>query len=311
MIRERHAMVLCAGLGTRLQPLTTVRSKPAVPVGGEPLVRRILAWLSGEGVTHAVLNLHHLPATVARVVGDGSDLNIHVRYSWEQPLVLGSAGGPRLALDIIGAKRFLIVNGDVLTDPPISDLETVHAASGALATLAVVPNEHPHRYGGLDVADDGRVVGLVPRGATRPSWHFLGVQLVEREVFEPVEPGSFASSIGDVYDRWIAARPGSIRAHVCEARFWDVGTPADYWWTCRELAGAPPQGLREADVAGTARVVDSILWEGVRIGERSRVEGCIVTDGVHVAAGRVYEHAVLVRGDDGDTVAVPFSRERP
>ena len=88
-----HALVLTAGLGTRLRPLTQVRAKPAIPVAGEPMVRRIVRWLAG-GVTDVVLNLHHLPETLAAAVGDGSDLGVRARYSWEQPEVLGSAGGP-------------------------------------------------------------------------------------------------------------------------------------------------------------------------------------------------------------------------
>ena len=109
------ALVLTAGLGTRLRPLTAVRAKPALPVAGEPLVRRILRWLAAAGVKRPVLNLHHLPETVTALVGDGADLGPSVRYSWEIPM-LGSAGGPRRALPLLDADRFLIVNGDTLTD---------------------------------------------------------------------------------------------------------------------------------------------------------------------------------------------------
>src|SRR3977135_204463 len=94
----RHALVLTAGLGTRLRPLTQVRAKPAVPVAGEPIVRRIIGWLGRQRVTERVLTLHHLPHTLPAIVGDGSDRGVRVRYSWEQPEVLGSAGGPRRAL---------------------------------------------------------------------------------------------------------------------------------------------------------------------------------------------------------------------
>src|SRR5438128_12573924 len=94
----RYALLLAAGLGTRLRPLTDVRARPAIPVAGEPMIRRIIGWLAENGVRSIVLNLHHLPETLTAVVGDGSDLGASVRYSWEQPLVLGSAGGPRLAL---------------------------------------------------------------------------------------------------------------------------------------------------------------------------------------------------------------------
>src|SRR5436190_23809282 len=97
------ALVLSAGLGTRLHPLTLARAKPAIPLAGRPMIHRIVQWLVRNEVTDIVVNLHHLPATITRVLGDGSDLGAAVRYSWEQPRVLGSAGGPRQALAILGA----------------------------------------------------------------------------------------------------------------------------------------------------------------------------------------------------------------
>src|SRR5712691_911011 len=143
----RHALVLTAGLGTRLQPLTSVRAKPALPVAGEPLIRRIIAWLAGQGVTEVVINLHHLPHTLTAVVGDGSDLGVHVRYSWEAPQVLGSAGGPSRALDILGAEQFFLVNGDTLTDVDLGRLAAAHTANGARVTLALASSHDPSRYG--------------------------------------------------------------------------------------------------------------------------------------------------------------------
>src|SRR6478736_1023377 len=144
------AMLLAAGLGTRLRPLTAVRAKPAVPVNGRPLARRILTWLAGHGIRDAVVNLHHRPETVAAVVGDGSDLGLRVRYSWEQP-VLGSAGGPRHALPLLtdgAGGPFLIVNADTLSTVDLAALLARHLSSGALVTMALIPNPDPMKYGG-------------------------------------------------------------------------------------------------------------------------------------------------------------------
>jgi NDP-sugar pyrophosphorylase family protein len=140
----RHALVLTAGLGTRLHPLTEVRAKPAVPIGGEPIVRRIARWLAGNGVTDLVLNLHHLPSSLTAIMGEGRDLGVRVRYSWEQPVVLGTAGGPRQALPLIDADAFLIVNGDTMTDVDLGALHATHVSSKALVTLA-------EEYSGRDV----------------------------------------------------------------------------------------------------------------------------------------------------------------
>src|SRR5262249_40920599 len=159
-----RALILTAGLGTRLQPLTGRRAKPAIPVAGEPMIRRIMRWLASHGVNDLVLNLHYLPETLTAIVGDGSDAGVRVRYSWEQPVVLGSAGGPRLALPLIGADTFFIINGDTLTDVNLAAIASAHEQSRALVTLALVPNREFDRYGGVVVDDDSRVTGFAPRG---------------------------------------------------------------------------------------------------------------------------------------------------
>src|SRR5207244_3507808 len=117
------------GLGTRLRPLTEVCAKAAIPVAGEPSIRRIVVWLAGHGVDDVVLNLHHRPETIAAVAGDGGDLGVRVRYSWEQPVVLGAAGGPRQALAIVGADVFFLINGDTLTDLDLGAFCQAHQAS--------------------------------------------------------------------------------------------------------------------------------------------------------------------------------------
>src|SRR5688572_2883593 len=221
------ALILTAGLGTRLRPLSYERAKGALPVAGEPLVRRILRWLADGGVTEAVLNLHHLPHTLTALVGDGSDLGVRVRYSWETP-VLGSAGGPRRALPLLGRSTFLIVNGDTLTDLDPAPLVEQHRQTGALVTMAVVPNTAPDRYSGLAVDDDGLVTGVIKRGSSAASFHFIGVQVAESEAFASVPPATPYESVGGLYQELIARRPGTIRAFRTRAAFLDIGTPSDY-----------------------------------------------------------------------------------
>jgi mannose-1-phosphate guanylyltransferase len=308
----RHALVLTAGLGTRLRPLTEVRAKPAIPVGGEPLVRRIIAWLAANGVTDLVLNLHHLPETLTASVGDGSDQSARVRYSWEQPVVLGSAGGPRQALPIIGVETFLIVNGDTLTDVDLSALSAAHARSHALVTLALVPNTEPHRYGGVRLDADGAVIGFARRGpAALGSFHFVGVQVVSAEVFRSVPAGVAVNSIGGLYDEVIAARPGAIRGYLSHARFWDVGTPLDYVKTSAAFStdrSGADRG-RRLHIDPSAYLARTILWDDVEVGPRAVLEDCIVTDGARVPADAVYRRAILRRanGGRGELVVSPLS----
>jgi mannose-1-phosphate guanylyltransferase len=305
-----RALVLTAGLGTRLRPLTDVRAKPAIPVAGEPMIRRIIAWLVSHGVHDLVLNLHHRPGTLTARVGDGADLGARVRYSWEQPRVLGSAGGPRLARPIVEADTFLIVNGDTLTDVNLVALARAHAASGALVTMALVPNREFNRYGGV-LLDGDRVTGFASRGpASAGSGHFIGVQIVSGAVFDPVRAGDAASSVGGVYNALIAAHPGAVRGYLCDAEFWDVGTVEDYWRTSNAFAArsaaASSSTERAAQIDPSARVTRSILWDDVVVEPQAIVEDCIVTDGVHIGAGDSYRRAVLIHDESGNVTAVPM-----
>jgi mannose-1-phosphate guanylyltransferase len=298
-----HALLLTAGLGTRLQPLTHVRAKPAVPVAGEPIVTRIIRWLARQQVTELTLNLHHLPETLAARIGDGSDLDVRVRYSWEQPEVLGSAGGPRRALPIIGSETFFLINGDTMTDLALEPLAAAHLKSGALVTMALVPNREPDRYGGVLLTADGSFSGFVGRGpGAVGSFHFIGVQAAHSSAFSAI-PESRVVNVHAVYEALAASKPGSIRGHLCEAAFWDIGTPADYWTTNAAFLGsdAPERSYgRNARLDPGARVSRSILWDDVEIRAHAVVEDCIVTDGVTVPAGTTYRRAILIR--DGDHV---------
>jgi mannose-1-phosphate guanylyltransferase len=303
-----QALVLTAGLGTRLRPLTDVRAKPAIPVAGDAMIRRIVAWLVSHGVDDLVLNLHHRPETLTAVLGDGADLGARVRYSWEQPRVLGSAGGPRLAQPIVGAETFLVVNGDTLTDLDLARFAGAHAGSGAAATLALVPNRDFTRYGGVRLDAEQRVVGFTPRGpGAEGSYHFIGVQMVEASAFEGVAAGEPASSIGGVYDALFAQQPGRVRGWVCDAAFWDVGTVADYWRTSAAFsANAIETGASEPHrprIDASARVTRSILWDDVVVHADAVLDECIVTDGVVVPPGVQYRRSVVMAGD-GDSPIV-------
>jgi NDP-sugar pyrophosphorylase family protein len=308
------ALVLTAGLATRLRPLSFVRAKAALPVAGIPIVRRILRWLAAGGVIDVVLNLHHLPHTLTTLVGDGSDLGLHVRYSWETP-VLGSAGGPKRALPLLQpadvkpdgqrptrASSFLIVNGDTLTDVNLGAVVDDHQRSGALVTIAVVPNTEPDKYGGALVNRDGTVTGFAKRGSAQGSFHVIGVQVAEPEAFASVPADIPFESTRALYPSLIQSRPGTIRAFHASAEFFDIGTPADYLATSLLLAEREAIGLdmgARHDVSSTARVERSILWDDVVVGDGAMLKECVVTDGVHVPADTSW-HGVTIRTSSGE-----------
>src|SRR5260221_9514421 len=311
-----RALVLAAGLGSRLQPLTLARAKAAAPVDGEPLARRTIRWLVGHGVRDLVLNLHHKPESITAAVGDGSDLGARVWYSWESP-VLGSAGGPRHALPLLldrpsppsgfggtsgeAERTFVLVNGDTLTDVDLPAMVAQHRRTGALVTMALIANPRPDKYGGVLLDADGAVTGFTRRGNPEPSFHFIGPQVVEAEAFMSLEDGVPAESVLGIYPLLMASRAGSVRGFVSDAGFRDIGTPADLLQTSLDLAAADgrvdrPRWGRRVRLAPGARVTRSVLWDDVTVGAGAVLTECVVADGVHIPDGAVMTRCAIVRG---------------
>lgn len=299
------ALLLTAGLGTRLRPLTDELAKPALPVAGATLVERIVVGLRRHAVIDLLLNLHYLPSTITGVVGDGSGLGVRVRYSWEVPL-LGSGGGPRRAFSLVSDDRLWLVNGDTLSDVDLQAMGREHAQTDALVTMAVIPNPAPARYGGVVVDDDGTVTAFVPRGSPGPTWHFVGVQVAERAAFAPLADGVPAESVTGVYRSLMSGRRGAVRAFRTATRFLDIGTPCDYLEACLAIADASVVAPLSARVAPTARLSRAVLWDAVEIGEGVALDQVVVTRGVRVPPGFTAARAVLTPGSGGPAVT-PFT----
>jgi NDP-sugar pyrophosphorylase family protein len=317
-----RALVLAAGLGTRLHPLTLARAKAAAAVDGEPLVRRSIGWLVSQGFTDLVVNLHHKPESITSVVGDGADLGARVRYSWESP-VLGSAGGPRHALPLLldrdlsrrsraaaddAGLTCLIVNGDTLTNVDLRAMVDQHRRSGALVTMALIPNPRPDKYGSVLLDDAGAVIGFTKRGVE--GLHFIGPQVIEAEPFLRLEDGIPSESVLSLYPKLMAERPGSVRGFVCDSPFHDIGTPADLLQTSLELAAADgrtdrPRWGRDTVVDPAARVTRSVLWDNVRVGAGATVHECVVADDVEIPAEASYSRSAIVR-HDGALLVTPL-----
>jgi len=305
-LSEWPALVLTAGLATRLRPLSDVRAKAALPVAGTPLVVRILEWLRAAGVTRAVLNLHHRPETVTRTVGDGSRWGIEVRYSWEGT-ILGSAGGPRRALPLLEAERFLIVNGDTLTDCDLQALVDRHAASRALVTMALVSGD-VDRYGGAIVNPDGYITGFArgrraqPALSAPPALHFIGVQAAEARAFDTVPDEEPYEIVKTLYPRLIDASPTAVAAFESRAEFLDVGTAKDYLDTVALIARREGRAFDRGDdvrVGAGSVITETVIWNRVTIGRGVHLNRCVVADNVAIPDGMHVENQVLVATEQG------------
>lgn len=296
------ALVMTAGLGTRLQPLSSVRAKPALPVAGTPLVTRILQWLRASGVRRVVLNLHHRADSITAIVGDGSRLALDVRYSWETDL-LGSAGGPARAIPLLDADRFLIVNGDTLADVDLHALAAQHLDTNALVTMAVVDGRPG--YNGVIAGSNGMVQGF---GQAPGAFHFIGIQAVNASVFAGVSPDARSETVHGLYPPLIASRAEAVRVFHTTAEFFDIGSPRDYLDTAITIAAREQRPLdrgRDCLVAQGATVTDTILWDRVTIGEGARLSRCVVADDLVVPAGAEFSQCSLVMRDN-TVEAIPF-----
>jgi NDP-sugar pyrophosphorylase family protein len=218
--------------------------------------------------------------------------------------VLGSAGGPRHALPLLteggAGSTCLIVNGDTLTDVNLRAMVDQHRRSGALVTMALIPNPRPDKYGGVLLDADGAVTGFSRRGSAETSLHFIGPQVIEAEPFMRLEDGVASESVLGLYPQLMTERPGSVRGFVCDSPFHDIGTPADLLQTSLELAAADgradrPRWGHDVVVDPSARVTRSVLWDRVRIGAHATIHECVVADGVEIPDGANYARAAIVQ----------------
>lgn len=220
------AVVLSAGLGTRLRPLTDTTPKVLLPVAGEPLLFHTLRLLAGAGVKRAGINLHHLGDVVREAVGDGRKFGLEVVYS-EEPELLGSAGAVRKLAPAIDG-RFAILYGDVLTDLDLGRLERFHEAHEAVMTLALTHAEDPTRCGVVEIDDSGRVLSFAekPRAARPDADTSAAVYVCEPEVLSSIGDG-FSDFGSDVIPSLIESGE-PVYGMRTNAYFQDIGTPEGY-----------------------------------------------------------------------------------
>jgi len=293
------AMILAAGMGLRMRPLTLVRAKPVLPVLNRPLLHWTLERLARDGVTDVVVNLHHLPETVTAALGDGQDLGLTIHYSPERR-ILGTGGGPRAVRDFFGTEPFLLVNGDMLFDFDLRRLVARHRSSGARATLALLPNPDPRVYGPVVTDRTGAVLSLAgrPRRARGTVSLFTGVHVMDPVLLDLLPEGA-SDTVLDLYAP-LVAEGGHVAGVRVKGAWYDLGRPAPYRDT--QLRLLPGRGRDRAlvhptaQVSSSARLRRSVVGAGARIGAGARVERSILWDGATVEEGAQVREAVVVSG---------------
>lgn len=223
------AMILAAGLGTRLRPLTNRTPKPLLPVAGTPLIVWNLLLLRRHGILDVIINLHHLGSVIQQALGDGATIGMRLAYSHE-PVILGTGGGIKQAEPFFGGEPFLVLNGDTLLELDLGSLMQFHREGGALATMVVRQDPDADRWGAVEMDERRRVVRINGRGlpdvAASCTRMFAGVHVMASALLREV-PADRETSIIDAYVREIG-RGASILGFDMTGYWSDVGTPERY-----------------------------------------------------------------------------------
>jgi NDP-sugar pyrophosphorylase family protein len=224
------AMLLAAGLGERMFPLTLSRPKPVIPVLGRPIAMQLLHWLAGHGVDAAVLNLHHLPEVVEQEIGSGGSAGLPpIQYTYE-PEILGTAGGIRNAARLLrGNGPIVVCNSDFLSDIDLGAALAQHRASGLPVTLVLTPARDG--YSVVEVDRASRVIALAGRPRTDAKrvagrYLFTGCQIMEEQVLERIPEAGPSDIVRDVY--WGMAEEGLLGGYLHEGFWWEFGSPGLY-----------------------------------------------------------------------------------
>ncbi len=324
-------MILAAGYGERLWPLTADRTKPALPVLGKPLVGYVAEYLAQFGIRDVIVNLHHRPESVKRSLGDGSEFGVRLEYVHE-PVILGTSGALDNARGLLDRETFVVVNGKIITDIDLGAALKTHHEQNALATLVLLRNTKLEQFSVVETCD-GLVTGFagMPKLETIASpaespLMFTGIQILEPRIFNYIPRGVFSHSTSDVYPQAIV-QGERIAAHVAEGMWYELSTLQRYLDISLALlkrAGRDVFVGRDSAIDEAATVRDSILWNDVTIEAGARIEKAIVGDGVRVYAGEQFQNAVVVRADllaghtapskalkghaEGDKFVVPLSQ---
>jgi mannose-1-phosphate guanylyltransferase len=320
-----QALILAGGEGTRLRPLTSTIPKPVVPLVDRPFITYMIEWLRSHGVDDVILACGFMADDVRSVIGDGSSLGLRLRYI-EEPRPLGTGGALKYAADLL-ADRFLMLNGDVLTDIDLGAQLSQHERTGARATLALVKVEDPAAYGLVRCGSDQSVQAFVEKpapGQVDTNLISAGAYVLERDVLDEMAPAGTNISIErDVFPLLVSH---GLYGYVAAGYWLDIGTPERYLQGSFDILSGrvrtqlstrlESEGSVLVDSSGVEATViapalvqadcvlctdatigpDVVLGPGVFVGERARVRRSVLLEGASIGTGTVISDAIVGPG---------------
>jgi len=301
------AMVMAAGLGTRLRPLTHEIPKPLVPVANRPILEHILRGLAGDGFREVVANLHWFPDTIRDRFGDGTAAGVELTYSYEEQL-LGTAGGVRNVRDFFGSEPFVVMAGDALTDIDLAALARAHAEHDWIATLAVKRVLNTTEYGVVVTGADGRVQGFQEKPDPAEALSDLAncmIYVLEPEIFDHFPDAEEVDFALDVFPALLEADV-PFGVHVTDAYWNDVGSLPEYLQgnldvltgeVAVEPLGRRVESAEEAGFDGIELTGPVLIGEGAEVGPGARLDGpLVIGPGASIGAGAMVRQSVLLAG---------------
>jgi mannose-1-phosphate guanylyltransferase/mannose-1-phosphate guanylyltransferase/phosphomannomutase len=313
-------MVLAAGLGTRLRPITYAMPKPMVPVLNRPVMEHILLLLARHGFERTIANLHWFPELIESHFGDGRRLGVELTYSREERL-LGTSGGVRNAAGFLG-DSFLVISGDALTDIDLAAMRDFHESHDGIATLATKRVEDTSQFGVAITGADGRIQGFQEKPDPAEALSDLancGIYMFRSEIFDffpepgtskaagPDDPAGFADWAMDVFPRLLEGDV-PFYSHEIDAYWNDIGNLEELRESTLdaltgavavEPAGERVDGFRSGSPQGDegALVGPVLLGEGCEIGDDVRIDGpSVIGDGARVGANSRLREVIVLPG---------------
>ncbi len=293
------AMILTAGLGTRLRPLTLERAKPAIPLLGKPLVVRVMEALRRAGVTAFRLNLHHLPHTIEHIFDSPPYDGLPVSFSYE-PHILGTAGGLKANESFFDSDVFLMANGDIVADFPLHEALSFHTSMKPAATMILYPQAAPYRHTPMRIDRDFRIRDFKGRrqgGDLRPETYvFTGIHLLDPRIFSFI-PGGVFHEINDQVYPLLMDKGHEILGFPVTGYWNDLGDPARYLEATRDLLWLSGRDRYESEEAkiriGADACGGSVIEVGCMLEEGARVEHSILWERVTVKQGVKVNHCIV------------------
>ena len=316
------AMILAAGFGTRLKPLTIGLPKPMFPVLNRPLLEHTLQFLSSQGIQDIIVNVHHLPEKIVEYFGDGTDFGVRLQFSREEE-ILGTAGGLKKAQSFLEKETFLVLNSDVLADINFDSVLKFHKEKKSCLTLVVRQDDEPEKYRPIHLANNCRISRFVDASIKHPSTNiqrvmFTGIQIMEPEIFSRIPANKFCGTTEDIFPTMIE-KGLPVYGYLHEKYWIDMGTRETYIQAqtdalegrlalktspSKNLEGplvVPPVHIgRDCEISNDAQVgPHAVLGDGCRLRSGAVVENSILWEGATIGSDATIQNSII-----GKSVAI-------